>query len=304
MTLASKIAAASKTVGGRLSADKRNTDANYDYVSSDAILAFGGQALAEHGVAIVPMLTSLEVTPTAYTNNRGEARTRYDALASFIMRISDGETDQEAPWFGLGSDYTVPDKAAYKAITSGHKYFLAKLLNIGAGNEDGEHEPGEEGKSAEKPIAGRQQTPTEIKQRKNGNVPNCPKCAGPMWDNREGKTNPKQPDFKCKNKECGGAIWPPKDAQQQPSNQPEPQNDDAPKLAAIRTPKFGPYATTLADKWPKYRNAQGSFDANHIQASIATNLKVYDITDANIDAIFAKLHQRAIDAIDAENAPA
>lgn len=40
----------------------------------------------------------------------------------------------------------------------------------------------------------------------------CPKCAGPMWDNRERKTNPKAPDFKCKNKEgCDGVIWPPKD---------------------------------------------------------------------------------------------
>jgi len=29
-----------------------------------------------------------------------------------------------------------------------------------------------------------------------------------MWDNREGKRNPQAPDFKCKNKECGGVIWP------------------------------------------------------------------------------------------------
>jgi hypothetical protein len=28
----------------------------------------------------------------------------------------------------------------YKAITSGHKYYLMKLLNIGEGNEDGEHD--------------------------------------------------------------------------------------------------------------------------------------------------------------------
>ena len=29
-------------------------------------------------------------------------------------------------------------------------------------------------------------------------APPCPKCQGPMWDNREGKRNPKAPDFKCK----------------------------------------------------------------------------------------------------------
>lgn len=38
----------------------------------------------------------------------------------------------------------------------------------------------------------------------------CPKCEGPMWDNRATKRNPKAPDFKCKDASCDGAIWPPK----------------------------------------------------------------------------------------------
>ncbi len=29
-----------------------------------------------------------------------------------------------------------------------------------------------------------------------------------MWDNRNNKRNPKAPDFKCKDTNCGGAIWP------------------------------------------------------------------------------------------------
>jgi hypothetical protein len=33
-----------------------------------------------------------------------------------------------------------------------------------------------------------------------------------MWDNREGKRNPKAPDFKCKDRECDGVIWPPRGA--------------------------------------------------------------------------------------------
>jgi hypothetical protein len=41
-------------------------------------------------------------------------------------------------------------------------------------------------------------------------TPACPKCGGPMWDNREGKKNPKAPDFKCKDKGCDGAVWPTK----------------------------------------------------------------------------------------------
>ena len=43
-------------------------------------------------------------------------------------------------------------------------------------------------------------------------APNCPKCQGPMWDNRTGKRNPKAPDFKCKDRECDGVIWPPRGA--------------------------------------------------------------------------------------------
>lgn len=31
-----------------------------------------------------------------------------------------------------------------------------------------------------------------------------------MWDNRLSKRNPKQPDFKCRNRSCDGVIWPPK----------------------------------------------------------------------------------------------
>jgi hypothetical protein len=42
--------------------------------------------------------------------------------------------------------------------------------------------------------------------------PKCPKCGGDMWDNRVGKRNPKAPDFKCKDRECEGVIWPPRDA--------------------------------------------------------------------------------------------
>ncbi|HEX6536613.1 MAG TPA: hypothetical protein VF041_18650 [Gemmatimonadaceae bacterium] len=43
-------------------------------------------------------------------------------------------------------------------------------------------------------------------------APVCPKCRGPMWDNRASKRNPRAPDFKCKDKSCDGVIWPPRGA--------------------------------------------------------------------------------------------
>jgi hypothetical protein len=52
--------------------------------------------------------------------------------------------------------------------------------------------------------------------------PVCPKCGGPMWDNRATKTSPTQADYKCKAGKwdaakkqtigCDGVIWPPKEA--------------------------------------------------------------------------------------------
>ncbi len=34
----------------------------------------------------------------------------------------------------------------------------------------------------------------------------CPDCGGAMWDNRETKKG-KQPDYKCKNRDCSKAVW-------------------------------------------------------------------------------------------------
>lgn len=40
----------------------------------------------------------------------------------------------------------------------------------------------------------------------------CPKCQGAMWDNRpkkaSGQMKDTAPDFKCRDKECGGTYWP------------------------------------------------------------------------------------------------
>jgi phage RecT family recombinase len=36
----------------------------------------------------------------------------------------------------------------------------------------------------------------------------CPVCTGEMWDSRDRKTNPKAPDFQCKDNSCKGVYWP------------------------------------------------------------------------------------------------
>lgn len=72
-----------------------------------------------------------------------------------------------------------------------------------------------------------------------GDDPSCPTCGGRMWDNRgtpeKPKQNPKAPDFKCRDKDCGGVIWPPR-GPKKPTRQeaaplpegPPPDIDDMP----------------------------------------------------------------------------
>lgn len=167
-TLIQKIAQASQVVGGALNPDKRNNQDRYEYVSADKILSIAGQALADAGVVVIPSITSSEVIPF----ERGNGKFRYDARVEFVFFLTDADGTMEVTWPGYGSDYTVPDKAIYKAITSGHKYFLAKLLNIGAGNEDSEHESPSSSSSDNSDVA-------SVGGRINQGPGSCPKCHAP-----------------------------------------------------------------------------------------------------------------------------
>ncbi|NMC33995.1 MAG: hypothetical protein GYA36_16260 [Veillonellaceae bacterium] len=162
--LAGKIAKAALEVGGALAPDKRNQEQRYDYISADKILSLCGQALFSQGVVVFPNVTGQDVKLFEYTDQYGKAKKRYDAVVNFAMTVTDGEATFTSVFTGMGNDYVVPDKALYKAITSGHKYFLMKLLCIGAGNEDSEHEPEQEKPAArpqlQKPNGnGKQQPP-------------------------------------------------------------------------------------------------------------------------------------------------
>ena len=158
LNLAQRIATAASEVGGKLSADKRNKEGGYDYISSDKMLSVVGQALADNCIVVFPSVVEHEMS-TGTTNS---GKSRYDVRVKFEMVVSDGVSTMTMPWFGVGADYGAPDKATYKAITSGHKYFLAKLFCIGVGNEDGEHESEEPTQSAQQ--AKRQ--PQVVEQRK------------------------------------------------------------------------------------------------------------------------------------------
>ena len=120
-TLIGKIAKISLAVGS-LSADARNTQQKYDYISADKILDRVGKEMAKEEVVIIPAIVDEEIVTVPWKQGA-----RYDVRVDLEMTVTDGDSEIKSMWFGRGSDYSVPDKAMYKAITSGHKYFLMKL---------------------------------------------------------------------------------------------------------------------------------------------------------------------------------
>jgi hypothetical protein len=155
MNLSQRIIKASLDVGG-FSADKSHEKQGYKYISADKVLDRAGKALAENGVIIYPSITEQGIGSVQPDGGKPYN----SAYVKFEMIVTDGETERVIPWVGYGTDYSTQDKAIYKAITSGHKYFLMKLLSIGIGNEDGEHDA-ESDTQVHKPSAQPNQVPRQ-----------------------------------------------------------------------------------------------------------------------------------------------
>jgi hypothetical protein len=106
--------------------------------------------------------------------------------------------------------------------------------------------PGAPPKALADPYAPPTAAPAAAPSAAANGLPACPVCGGEMWDNREKRTNPRSPDFKCKNGPrargepgCTGVIWPSKAA----------TADAAPAAAAPAAPA-APAATAAPGELP------------------------------------------------------
>jgi len=111
-----------------------------------------------------------------------------------------------------------------------------------------------------------------------------------MWDNRLTKRNPKQPDFKCRDRECDGVIWPPKPGAAParpavPSNAPQafsggphiPGLDDDPPLPHEAIDKICAasqlfMAHVLNTELPAMKKAEIGASDTYVSSRIATML--------------------------------
>lgn len=169
-TLAAKVAAAVKAVGD-LAPDKVNQAERFAYRSADLILSRCGQALAAEGVVVVPAMEEVSFS----IGETSKSIKRYEASIRFKFVVTDGATEWVCPFSAVGVDFSSPDRALAKATTLGHKYFLAKLLCVGVGNEDAEADteppppPAQERQTAPSfsvPSRARQETrlPTDVEE--------------------------------------------------------------------------------------------------------------------------------------------
>jgi len=108
--------------------------------------------------------------------------------------------------------------AVGSVVTYLRRYALAAAVGVAPEDDDGQaashatpnpqpqRAPAQAQRVAEA-LGGRVESVERISPTPSGIDPSCPTCSGSMWDNREKKTNPKAPDFKCRDKNCQGVIW-------------------------------------------------------------------------------------------------
>lgn len=183
-----------------LEADQKHQQ-GYGYISANKILSRIGQAMVNNGLAIIPACLQHTTNLHTYTDSYGKEKMLWQVDAQMQMTITDNESEPMAVlWTGSGVDYASPDKALYKAMTSGHKYFIMKLFMVGVGNEDGEHEQREE-------ISGRNVTTNPARARQNGNG-SAGKTAVTNTQQKPSEQQMKQ--FHALGSEVYGPDWPEK----------------------------------------------------------------------------------------------
>lgn len=104
-------------------------------------------------------------------------------------------------------------------MSYGRRYGLGAALSmISEEDDDAESAVRSDREIAQRSGAKAGERPAPATPARTLNEESCPKCGGRTWDNRATKKNPRQPDFKCRDKSCDGVIWPPR-----PSEQYEPE---------------------------------------------------------------------------------
>lgn len=145
-------------------------------------------------------------------------------LMTVLLHVSGEYLGEEA---GVRLGQETPQTVG-SAVTYLRRYALSSALGLSTEDDDAHVS------SAPAPVRheAREAAPAPTPAPTGSSDPNCPTCGGRMWDNRsrkaEGTMSAKAPDYKCRDKECGGAIWPPRSGSSRPKPPPPPAPDAEP----------------------------------------------------------------------------
>ena len=141
-----------------------------------------------------------------------------------------GETTIEAGNCSIKIDGRNAAQAVGSATTYIRRYQLAAMGGIAQEDDDGQTAT-----SAPRAQQNQQQRPAPTQQRQSApaptrgtttNVPDCPTCQGPMWDNIAKRAGGwKGPALKCKNSGCTGVYWEAPGHQQQEATDQEERDE-------------------------------------------------------------------------------
>ena len=159
--------------------DATNPHFRSDYATLQAVIGTTKPVLAEHGI--------VALQGPGWEGDKCTLTTRFLHESGEWIETTAGTPVSKMDPQGVGS-----------AITYLRRYSLAAMAGIGQEDDDGNAASAPTNSPA-KPKA---------KPKPSGEEPSCPKCSGPLWDDRLDKRNPKAPDWKCKDKDgCGWAMW-------------------------------------------------------------------------------------------------
>jgi hypothetical protein len=212
--------------------DRTNPHFKSTYASLDAIMEAVRPVLAKHGLTLVQ---------GASMPHSDESGRLVGFTVETLLLHASGEFVSSAVVMPLGK---ADPQGAGAAMSYGRRYGVSAILSLATEDDDDGNSamptPQQRAQqvvqqAAPKPAAPRERggEPSHVSEfvdaaleRHNDSAPSCPKCGGAMWDNRAKKTNPKAPDFKCRDKaNCDGVIWPPKGGKAAPPPQPVPADE-------------------------------------------------------------------------------
>lgn len=154
LTLAARLDKA-RSLASPIEKKGENTGQHYHYVRAEDVIAEAQRVLAEVAVIVTPEVLDVELIESGATRGGTMGRIALVTL-QFDVRCADlvaTEGNRTIRWSGTGWD-APGDKALYKAITGGTKYFLAHLIGIPFGADPDDDEGAQpKGASKRKPPA-------------------------------------------------------------------------------------------------------------------------------------------------------